>query len=62
MSLLGGTSRRSLAILWLACDYNSNTSSDKSHSSSRSYIFPWKHAGFNSEKVSPNVESNKKLA
>ena len=24
MSLLGGTSRRSLAILWLACDYKSH--------------------------------------
>ena len=39
MPLLGGTSRRSLAILWLACDYNSNTSSNMSHSSSRGYIF-----------------------
>ena len=62
MPLLGGASRCSSAVLWLACDYNSNTSRNMSHSSLRGYIFPWKHAGFNSEKVSPNVESNKKLA
>ena len=36
-----------------------------SHLSSRGYIFPWKHAGFNSEKVSQNrgtLGSDKKLA
>ena len=48
-------SRRCPAILWLSCDYNNNTSSNISHSSSRGYIFPWKHAGFNSEKVLQNV-------
>ena len=51
MLLFGGTSRRCPVILWSACDYNSNTSSNMSHWSSRGYIFPWKHAGFNSEKV-----------
>ena len=55
MPLFGGTSRRFPAILWLARDYNSNTSSNMPHSSSRGYIFPWKHAGFDSEKVSQNV-------
>ena len=38
-----------------ACDYNSNTSSNMSHSSSQGYIFPRKHGGFSSEKVSQNV-------
>ena len=59
MLLFGGTSRRFPAILWLPGDYNSNTNSNTysnmPHSSSRGYIFPWKHAGFDSEKVSQNV-------
>ena len=53
--LFAVTSRRCPAILWLSCDYNSNTSSNISHSSSRGYICPWKHAGFNAEKVLKNV-------
>ena len=55
MLLFGGTSRRCPAILWSACDYKSNTSSNMSHWSSKGYIFPWKHAGCDSEKVSQNV-------
>ena len=56
MLLFGGTSRRFPSILWFkVCDYKGNTSSNMSHSSSRGYIFPWKHAGFDSEKVSQNV-------
>ena len=53
--LFAVTSRRCPAILWLSFDFNGNTSSNISHSSSRGYIFPWKHAGFNSEKVLQNV-------
>ena len=49
------TSKYSSAYLYTNFDYNSNTSSNMSHWSSRGYIFPWKHAGFNSEKVSQNV-------
>ena len=55
MLLFGGTSRRFPAILWLACGYNSNTSSNMPHSSSRGNVFPWKQAGFDSENGSQKV-------
>ena len=49
------TSEYSSAYLYTNFDYNSNTSSNMSHWSSRGYIFPRKHAGFNWKKVSQNV-------